>query len=276
MANRRALPWRTTRDPWAVLVSEVMLQQTQARRVVAPFEGFLARFPSAAACAAASPGDVLAAWDGLGYNRRAVNLRAAAVAVVERHRGVVPDELAALRDLPGVGAYTARAVLAFAFERDTAVVDTNVARVLARAVAGRPLRPAESQTLADALVPPGESWSFNQAMLDLGALCCTARLPGCARCPLRRRCAWWRCGRSVPDPATRTAGTSRPQSPFAGSDRQGRGRLVSALRRHPVPVADLASTAGWPEDRDRARRAADALVAEGLARWGSGGSLRLP
>lgn len=266
----RDLPWRRTRDPWAVLVSETMLQQTQVARVLGPYRAFLDRFPTPAACAAASPGEVVRAWAGLGYNRRALHLHRAAVACVARHGGEVPVTLAELRALPGVGAYTARAVLAFAHEVAVGVVDTNVARVLARAVAGRALRPAEAQGLADRLVPPRRAWRHNQAMLDLGAHHCTARAPACATCPLRRRCRWHVGGCAAPDPAVGSAGTSRPQPAFAGSDRQGRGRLVSALRRAPVPVGALASAAGWPDDPARARRAAEGLVADGLACWVAG------
>ncbi|MGH9093104.1 MAG: A/G-specific adenine glycosylase, partial [Acidimicrobiales bacterium] len=189
-AHRRDLPWRSTRDPWLVLVSEVMLQQTQAPRVVDPFLRFVAQFPTPAACAAAGAPAAVRAWAGLGYNRRALRLHAAAVAVVERHDGEVPEDLDALLRLPGVGAYTARAVRVFAHEADDAVVDTNVARLLARAVAGAPLRPAESQDLADRLVPPGRAWAFNQALFDLGTAHCRSRHPACAGCPLARRCAW--------------------------------------------------------------------------------------
>jgi A/G-specific adenine glycosylase len=257
-----------------VLVSEVMLQQTQALRVVGPYRSFVARFPTPAACAAAGAAEVVRAWEGLGYNRRALYLQRAAVALVEHHGGEVPADLGALRALPGVGAYTARAVLAFAFEQDTGVVDTNVARLLARAVAGRPLRPAAAQALADELVPAGRGWEFNQSLFDLGARHCTSKDPDCDGCPLARWCAWAGRGRPDPDPAVGSAGSSRPQSRFAGSDRQGRGRLVAALRRGPVRAGSLATAAGWPDDPARARRAAEALVAEGFARW-SGGSLVL-
>ena len=143
----RELPWRDTRDPWRILVSEVMLQQTQVDRVIPKWWAFLEAVPSPEACAAGSLGDVLRLWQGLGYPRRARNLHAAAVAIVDRHAGQVPDSLDDLLALPGIGPYTARAVLAFAFERDTAVIDTNVARFLSRAVAGRSLKPKEAQSL---------------------------------------------------------------------------------------------------------------------------------
>jgi A/G-specific adenine glycosylase len=244
-----------------------MLQQTQAARVVDPYRRFVARFPDPAACAAAGPAEVVRAWAGLGYNRRAVNLHRAAAAVVDRHGGTLPSELTSLRALPGVGPYTARAVLAFAFEIDTGVVDTNVARLLARAVAGHPLGAGASQAMADALVPAGRSWDFNQALFDLGARHCTARRPDCGTCPLRRSCRWARAGRPEPDPAAASALTARPQPAFEGSERQGRGRLVAALRRGPVPAAGLARAAGWAGDPVRARRAAEALVADGIAAW---------
>jgi A/G-specific adenine glycosylase len=268
----RPFPWRSTRDPWAVLVSEVMLQQTQAPRVLAPYEAFMARFPTPSSCAGAAPGEVLVAWAGLGYNRRAVQLRRAAQAVVDRFGGEVPGDLDALQSLPGVGPYTARAVMAFAFERDVAVVDVNVSRVLCRAVAGHGLSPGQAQTLADILVPPGRSWAWNQSIMDIGASTCTARRPACATCPLRPSCAWAAAGHGQPDPA----GRGYRQSAFDGSDRQGRGRLVAALRAGPVRPSQLAAACGWPDDPGRARRVAEGLVADGLSRRARGGTLFLP
>lgn len=260
-ALARDLPWRRTRDPWAVLVSETMLQQTQVARVAPKYEAFLSRFPTAASCASAPVAAVIEQWAGLGYNRRAVLLHRTACAVVDVHGGVFPDRLDALLALPGIGPYTARAVLAFAFERDVAVLDTNVARVLARRH-GRRLGPREAQALADALVPEGRGWWWNQAMLDLGATVCTKRGPRCAGCPVRELCAHRGEG---PDPAVGSAGVSAPQSRFAGSDRQGRGLLVDALRRGVVHERDLAAVMGWPEDPARAARVAATVVADGLA-----------
>jgi A/G-specific adenine glycosylase len=277
-AHWRALPWRDTRDPWHILVSETMLQQTQAGRVVAPYLAFLDRFPTPAACAEAGPAEVLRYWHGLGYNRRALFLHRAALAMVERHGGAVPGDLAALLALPGIGPYTARAVLVFAFGVDVGVVDTNVARLLARAVAGRTLGAADAQALADRLVPAGTGWRFNQALFDLGAQVCTARVPDCASCSLSAVCAWATAGCPAPDPASGSAGTTRPQSRFAGSDRQGRGRLVAAMRGGAVAGPGRAATAGWGEEEDgqaRARRVAEGLVADGLAVW-EGDALRLP
>jgi len=262
--RQRDLPWRRTRDPWAVLVSELMLQQTQVARVAPRFAEFLARFPTPAACASASVGDVVSSWAGLGYNRRAVNLHRCATAVVADHAGRLPADLDALLALPGIGRYTARAVLAFAFECDVGVLDTNAARVLAR-TAGRPLKPAEAQTAADRGVPPGQGWTWNQAMLDLGATVCTARAPSCDRCPLRPWCAWAVDGNAAPDPAVGSAGVAGRQSRFTGSDRQGRGRLVAALCAGPVQAGDVATVMGWPDDVSRAERVAATLVDDGLA-----------
>ncbi|MDQ1396817.1 MAG: A/G-specific adenine glycosylase [Acidimicrobiaceae bacterium] len=232
-----------------------MLQQTQVARVVSKYEVFLARFPTPAACAAAPPGDVVRAWAGLGYNRRAINLHRAAVAVVDHHAGRLPVQLDELLALPGIGPYTARAVLAFAYEADVAVLDVNARRVLARAFS------CADQSGADRLVPPGRGWDWNSAVLDLGATVCTSRAPRCGACPLVRSCAWAVAGYPQPDPARRTARQSR----FDGSDRQGRGRLVDALRLAPVAVGDLAAVMGWPDDQERAARVAGGVVADGLA-----------
>ncbi|MGO9913068.1 MAG: A/G-specific adenine glycosylase [Acidimicrobiales bacterium] len=275
-SRRPDLPWRHTRDPWAVLVSETLAQQTQLSRVVPAYHRVLAAFPDPATCAAAPLGDVLRAWEGMGYNRRAKNLHGAARAIVADHHGAVPDDLDALLTLPGVGPYTARAVLAFAFGRDVGVVDTNAGRVIARGVAGRPVGATEAQATVDAMVPPGGGWAFGQALLDLGATVCTSRDPDCGSCPVRRRCRWWAAGRPGPDPARGSAGVSVPQARFAGSERQGRGRLVAALRSGPVAGHGLAAAAGWPDDPARASRVAERLVAEGLAVRDRLGTLRLP
>lgn len=262
-AEQRDLPWRRTRDAWAVLVSEAMLQQTQVARVVPKYHAFLDRFPEPEDCAAAPQGDVVTMWAGLGYNRRAVQLHRAARSMVERHEGRVPDRLDELLALPGVGPYTARAVLAFAFEADAAVVDTNVARVLARRK-GHRLTATEAQRAADDWLPPGAAWSWNQGLLDLGAGVCTARSPQCPVCPVRTGCTWAAQGNRAPDPAVGSAGVSGPQSRFDGSDRQGRGRLVDALRHEEVCQVDVAAAMGWPDDPERARRVAATLVADGL------------
>lgn len=274
--SQRDLPWRRTRDPWAVLVSELMLQQTQVTRVVPRYEEFLRRFPTAPSCAAGTVGDVVTLWAGLGYNRRAVNLHRTACIVVDRHDGRLPDDLDALVALPGIGPYTARAVLAFAYGRDVGVVDVNAARVLAR-VAGRPLGRAEVQMRADDAVPPGQGWAWNQAMLDLGATVCRARQPGCSGCPVAGSCAWREAGNPEPDPTRGSAGIGAGQSRFEGSDRQGRGRLVDRLRHdgrlEPGAVADAA---GWPDDPGRVAAAVSSLVRDGLAVEDEDGTLTLP
>ena len=248
-----------------------MLQQTQVSRVLPRYTAFLTAFPTAATCAASPLADVVRAWEGLGYNRRAVNLHRAAVRITADG---FPSTLAGLMTLPGVGPYTARAVLAYAYEADVAVVDTNVARIVAR-VQGRRLSSKEAQAAADALAPPGESWAWNQAMMDLGAQRCRPRQPRCDDCPLAPWCAWHGAGVPPPDPAFGSAHVSGGQSPFDGSDRQGRGRLVAALRRGPVPTADLARVMGWPNDADRATRVASTLLADGLAIQTSDATLEL-
>ena len=258
--NARELPWRETRDPWLVLVSEIMAQQTQVDRVVPKWREFITRFPTPSSMAAASPGDVISMWVGLGYNRRALMLHQCATQIVEEHQGEIPQDLASLLALPGIGPYTARAVLVFAFERDVAVLDTNVGRVLAR-VFGRTLTPREAQGLADELVPSGRGWEWNQAVLDFGAEICQKRTPRCERCPIREACHWRGAGS---DPAVGTAAASTPQSPFVGSDRQGRAKLVARLRDGPAPLADAHGAMGFADDPDRSRRVLDSLLRDGL------------
>jgi A/G-specific adenine glycosylase len=273
---RRDLPWRRTRDPWAVLVSELMLQQTQVPRVLARFEPFLAQFPTPAACRAAAVGEVVAAWSGLGYNRRAVNLHRCAVVVCERYDGRMPNDLDALRALPGIGPYTARAVLVFAYERDIGLVDTNAGRFVARALAGEPVPAKRAQLLADCVVPAGHGWAWGQAVFDLGASVCTKREPSCEWCPIAQHCAWRRAGWPAPDPIRGSAGISAPQSTFQGSFRQGRGRLLARLTAGPVGTDALAAATGWPDDSVRAASAAESLVTDGLAVRRDDGSLALP
>lgn len=240
-----------------------MLQQTQVARVVPHWTAFLARFPAPAAFAQQPLATAIEAWAGLGYNRRAVNLHRAAGEIVREHGGRVPDALPALLALPGVGPYTARAVLIFAFEHDEAVLDTNVARIAAR-VLGRRLSARGAQTALDASVPPGNGWSWNQALMDVGAQHCRPLRPQCAGCPLAPRCQWSSGGRPEPDPSRGSAAVSSAQGRFGGSDRQGRGRLVAALRRGPVSDSALPAAMGWPDQPERAHRVAARLAAEGL------------
>ena len=223
---RRDLPWIAVADPWAILVSEVMLQQTSTPRVQEPWRRFLEALPSPRHCAEAPLADVLRLWSGLGYPRRAKSLHEAARQMVDRFDGRVPSAVEDLLSLPGVGPYTAHAVASFAFGVPVAVLDTNVGRIVARAVAGRALVAREAQDIATALLPRRRSAEFNQAMLDLGAQYCTRR-PRCAVCPVRGACHFAKVGGA--DPAPLSAAVSRPQSPFAGSDRQVRGLILKAI-----------------------------------------------
>jgi len=257
---RRDLPWIACGDPWAILVSEVMLQQTQTSRVVDPWHRFMERFPTPLSCAEAPMALMLRSWEGLGFHRRARNLHNAARMLVDEFGGEVPRDVASLRRLPGVGEYTAHAVASFAFGAPVAVLDTNVGRVLARAVANRTLAVAEARSLAAQTLAPRSSARFNQAMLDLGAQFCTAT-PRCATCPVRRVCRWHREGGN--DPAPSSAAVSKPQSTFAGSDRQMRGRMLARLRVGPVTEAELlALTGGF--DEKRGRRVLASLATDGL------------
>jgi A/G-specific adenine glycosylase len=187
----RELPWRRTRDPYQVLVSEFMLQQTQVARVQAYYPRFLERYPTIRALAAASPRAVRESWDGLGYYRRVENLHRLARVVIRHHGGVIPDSPAELTDLPGVGRYTAGAVACFAYERPTPAVDTNVARVLRRAFHPRTSGTRRLWETAATLLPRdgAAAWAFNQGIMELGALVCTAREARCGICPVRSVCA---------------------------------------------------------------------------------------
>lgn len=269
-ASLRDLPWRRTRDPWTILVSETMLQQTQAARVVDRLPRFLDRFPDPPACALAPAGDVVEEWAGLGYNRRSLNLHRASVVMVERHGGRVPERLEDLLALPGVGPYTARAVRAFAFELPAAVVDTNIGRVLAR-LGGSTLGPKQVQARADELAPVDQPWLWNQSIMELGALVCTKRVARCGDCPLADRCAWRGQG---DDPAIGSAAVPTTQPRFEGSDRQLRGRLVDALRDGAVARAAVPDVIG-ADDLDRVQAIIAGLVRDGLA-VEDGESLRLP
>jgi A/G-specific adenine glycosylase len=266
-AHRRDLPWRDTRDPWAVLVSEVMLQQTQVDRVVQRWRRFLGRWPDTATCAAASLAEVLGEWQGLGYPRRAKALHATAREIQDRHGGRFPDRLEQLLALPGIGPYTARAVLAFAFEHDVAVLDTNVGRILARR-AGESLTSRVAQASADDWVPPGHGWAWNQGLLDLGATRCRPTEPRCGDCPVAAGCEWHRRGHPSPDPAAGSASVSRRQARFEGSRRQARGKLLAALTEGPLTSDQVAAA--------HAGEVVESLVADGLVERLADGSLQLP
>ncbi len=255
----RDLPWVGCRDPWSVLVAEVMLQQTSTGRVVQHWEPFLRRFATPAACAAAPQSEVVAQWVGLGFNRRAQSLHRAAMVIEQSHGGCVPSTVDELVALPGLGPYSARAVASFAFGRAVGVVDTNAGRVLARAVANARLAPPAAQALADRLVAGVASAPVNQSLLDLGAQFCRAR-PRCEDCPARSACRWRRAG--GPDPARNSAGVTQAQAPFAGSGREMRGALVRALRDGPRSRRALRARVGAPDGRFEA--ALVALEREGL------------
>ncbi len=251
-ANRRDLPWRRTRDPYAIWISEAMLQQTRVEAVIPYYERFLARFPDVAALACADQDDVLGAWAGLGYYSRARNLKSAAEIVVREHGSALPEEVRALRALPGVGRYTAGAIASIAFDRPEPVVDANVARVLARLLDLREdvTRPAVARRLweeAGALVRGPSPGDLNQALMELGATLCTPRAPRCPACPLARRCLARRAGdpESLPLRA-RKAEPGRVEAVAALCLRRGR---ALAVRRPPrgllgglweLPGGDLA------------------------------------
>ncbi len=256
--RRGAYPWRQTDDPYAVWVSEVMLQQTQASRVVPAFRSFLRRFPTVRALAAAPRRAVIAAWGGLGYNRRAVRFSEAARAIVRDHGGRIPRDRRELLDLPGVGPYTAAAVASMGFGEPVAVVDTNVRRVVARVhlgIDGHQAPAREVRALADAWLDRDDPATWNQAVMDLGREVCRPR-PRCDVCPLGGICRFRRSG------ATAGRGPGR-QGRFEGSNRQIRGAVVNALRSNPsLTSAQLAEEVGFSPDR--VERAVEALALEGL------------
>jgi A/G-specific adenine glycosylase len=262
--HARDLPWRRPdAGPWAVLVSELMLQQTPVARVLPAYEAWLARWPTPADLAAAAPGEAVRMWGKLGYPRRALRLRECAVAIVGRHGGAVPSDVDALLALPGVGEYTARAVAAFAFGQRCPVVDTNVRRVVARAVAGAGDAglPSTRRDLAEteALLPPepARAARLSAALMELGQVVCTARTPRCPACPTAGSCAWRLSGYPPYE------GPAKPVQRFAGTDRQVRGLLLDVLRNRTTPVTIDLLDACWHDDLQRAR-ALDGLVADGL------------
>ena len=271
----RDLPWRATRDPYRVLVAEVLAQQTQAARAAAAWPRFLERFPDVHALAAAAPAEVLRAWQGLGYNRRALALHRTARAVVER--GGWSHTVEELAGLPGVGPYTARAVACFALGLRVAPVDTNVARVLARSLAGADpadLTPAARQRLADQAMAEEHPWAWSSALMDVGALHCRPR-PRCQGCPLAPSCRWRALGPAAPPPRPRA------QAPFASSDRRWRGAVVRALAAAPdgldrAGLADAVQAAAADRPDGWFDTLLSRLEAEGMVATGADGRLRLP
>jgi A/G-specific adenine glycosylase len=277
-AAARPLPWRAPGvSPWGVLVSEVMLQQTPVARVAPAWAAWLERWPNPAALAADPPGEAVRAWGRLGYPRRALRLHAAASVCVESHGGHVPDTYHGLRALPGVGDYTAAAVLAFAYGQRAVVLDTNVRRVHARLLGGQAFEPAGAPTRAErdraeALLPagPAAAAEVSVAVMELGAVICSARSPSCAACPVAGDCAWLAAGQ----PAWH--GPPRRGQSYAGTDRQARGALLAVLRDAAGSVPRSALEAAWAADPLQRERALDSLVADGLVEPLARGRYRLP
>jgi A/G-specific adenine glycosylase len=264
--HARDLPWREPgTTPWSVLVSEIMLQQTPVARVVPAHRAWLARWPTPPALAAEPAGEAIRQWGRLGYPRRALRLHETATIVTERHGGIVPDDIDALLALPGIGSYTAAAVASFAFGQRHAVLDTNVRRVLARLVTGQP-QPRSTPSvaerrMAESLLPaePAVAARWSVAVMELGALVCTAASPRCTDCPMAAHCAWLAAGR--PEAET---GTRRRTQRYDGTDRQCRGRLLAVLRDGGGPVTQADLDVVWADSAQLAR-ALDGLVADGLA-----------
>lgn len=263
-ANARDLPWRALDcSPWGIVVCEVMSQQTPVARVEGPWRRWLERWPTPAALAADSPGEAIRMWDRLGYPRRAVRLHQLATVLVERFDGEVPRDEATLLTLPGVGAYTAAAVASFAFGEPATVIDTNVRRVLVRALAGAaqaaPSLTAAERDLAVSATPRQRhtAAAWNAAVMELGALVCTATTPRCDKCPWRGGCAWLAAGRPEYD------GPPRRAQAWAGTDRQCRGRLLAVLRESDGPVTRQRLDTVWHDPAQRARALAG-LVEDGL------------
>ena len=267
--HARDLPWRAPgTTPWSVLVSEIMLQQTPVSRVIPAHQAWLARWPTPAALAAEAPGEAIRQWGRLGYPRRALRLHETAAILTTRHGGIVPADAEALLRLPGIGSYTAAAVASFAFGQRHAVLDTNVRRVLARLVTGVPRPPAAPSAaetrLAESLLPaePAIAARWSVAVMELGALVCTAASPQCGACPVARECAWLAAGRPPEPPEPPEAARRRIQR-YDGTDRQCRGRLLAVLRDSGAPVSRPDFDAVWSGPAQLAR-ALDGLVADGL------------
>lgn len=274
--NARDLPWRRPEaSAWSVLVSEFMLQQTPVVRVLPVHATWLERWPTPAALAAESSGEAVRAWGRLGYPRRALRLHGAATAITAEHGGEVPTSYDELLALPGVGDYTAAAIAAFAFGQRQVVLDTNVRRVLARAVSGTEF-PARSvnraeRDLAAAILPedPPTAATWSVAVMELGALVCTAERPRCDACPVRSRCAWQSAGAPAYD------GPPRKVQAWAGTDRQCRGRLLAVLRDAPGAVDRDRLDAAW-EDVPQRERALASLLTDGLVVATADGRYSLP
>lgn len=272
--SRRDLPWRDPGvSPWQILVSEFMLQQTPVARVLPIWTEWVARWPTASATAAASPADVLRAWGKLGYPRRAKRLHECATVIARDYGDVVPDDVDTLMTLPGVGAYTARAVACFAYRQPVPVVDTNVRRVVARALHGRADAgtPSAARDHADvaALLPEnGVAHQFSAALMELGATVCTARAPKCGLCPVTR-CRWRQAGHPPAEEPAR-----RPQT-YAGTDRQVRGRLLDVLRDNASPVTRAQLDVAWLTNNEQRDRALNSLLADGLVTQTSDGRYAL-
>lgn len=274
--HARDLPWRAPgTSAWGVLVSEVMLQQTPVSRVAATWQEWMSRWPSPAALAAEPVGTAVRAWGKLGYPRRAMRLHGAAAVIAREHGDVVPSDVDALVALPGVGAYTARAVAAFGYGKRVPVVDTNVRRVVARAVHGGadagPPSLTRDHADVDELLPPrdGPASRFSAALMELGATVCTARSPRCGTCPVSADCSWLQAGR----PATSEPG--KPAQRFAGTDRQVRGRLLDVFRASDAPVHRPQLDAVWADAAQR-DRCLDSLVVDGLVVRTADGRFALP
>jgi A/G-specific adenine glycosylase len=272
----RALPWREPEcTAWGVLVSEIMLQQTPVARVQPIWHEWLTRWPAPSALAAESQGEVVRAWGKLGYPRRALRLHTAATAIATEHGDVVPADVDTLLALPGIGAYTARAIVAFAYGKRAPVVDTNVRRVVARAVhgAGDAGPPSNTRDMADveAMLPAEDAPAarFSAALMELGALICTARSPLCADCPLSADCAWQKAGRPA------YAGLAKQAQRFAGTDRQVRGLLLDVLRGTEGAVRKAQLDVVW-SDAGQRDRCLDSLLVDGLVEQTVGGLFALP
>jgi A/G-specific adenine glycosylase len=272
--HARDLPWREPgTTPWGVLVSEVMLQQTPVHRVAGVWIEWVARWPTPSSLAAETPGTAIRAWGKLGYPRRALRLHAAAVDIASQYDDVVPEEVDVLLTLPGIGAYTARAVAAFGYGRRAPVVDVNVRRVVARALHGmaEPGPPSTSRDLSDVddVLPAAQPARFSAALMELGAVVCTARRPRCADCPVASDCAWLSAGKPVATAA------GRPAQRFAGTDRQVRGLLLDVLRATADPVPRARLDAVWVDTQQR-ERCLGSLLVDGLVEQTFDGRFTLP